>query len=179
MTVGAPQAVMQGREDHVLWLNVWYPVWVDDAPVSMNVTLLGVPVEVRAVPVLFEWDWADPFSTTGPRLVTANPGRLWRPGDPGPDEGWVGHAYNKLGDPNSAQGRAAGVQRNPVNGLKFRTGVTITVTTTWAGQFRIVGQGAWTDIDGQLTTTSTAGTFAVTEAKAFLVCDDLNGNHTC
>jgi hypothetical protein len=181
MHVNAPTATLQSASNGLgaLLLNVWYPVFVDDTPVSAMVNLLGVPVEIQAVPRQWVWDFDDPFSPEGGPSTTSFAGIAWREGTPGPDERWLAHQYTRLGDPDTAAGRWAGTHRNPDNGLKFRTDVTVSAHTTWVGRFRIAGRATWTTVTGTLTTLSEAGTFVVTEAKARLVCDDLLGNHYC
>lgn len=53
--------------------------------------------------------------------------------------------------------------------------VTITLTTTWSGQFRITGTPDWTDVTGTATTTSAADPLQIYEARSRLVTDDLPG----
>jgi hypothetical protein len=139
---------------------------------------MGVGVEIRATPVEFVWDFDDPFSTTGAVLRTTDPGARWQQGMGLPGPGWVTHTFDRLGDPDSPAGRAAGVRRHPVNHLRFRP-VDISVRTVWSGQFRLVGYTGWIGIAGQVTTVSEVGSFTLTEAKSALVCEDLNGNTVC
>ncbi len=49
----------------------------------------------------------------------------------------------------------------------------MSVTTTWTGRFAITGTDAWQDIDAEVTTTSSAGTIEVVEARSQLVTDTL------
>ncbi|QAY70684.1 hypothetical protein [Xylanimonas protaetiae] len=179
MHVPAPTATLQTGNPNVLLVNAWYPVYTSDEPVTQQATLLDVPVEIRAVPERFTWDFDDPFSGTGPTLTTTDPGRAWHDGEDVPDERWVAHAWTRLGNPDSAADRAQGTGWDADAGAKYRTDVTITLATTWHGQFRIAGTLAWADIPGQLTTTSAAGTYTVAESPARLYCDDLVGGSTC
>lgn len=48
---------------------------------------------------------------------------------------------------------------------------TITLTTTWRGQFRLPGDPAWRDVPGQATTTSQAPPIEIREARTRLVED--------
>jgi hypothetical protein len=177
MHVPAPTATLQTGNPTRLLVNAWYPVYASDDVITQTAALLEVPVEVRAVPAQYTWDFDDPFSPTGPTLTTTNPGQPWIEGDPVPDERWVAHAWTRLGDPDTRVGQAAST--TVVDGIKARDNVTVTLTTTWHGQFRIVGTTTWADIPGQLTTTSPAGTYTVTEARTRLYCDDLNGHDAC
>lgn len=68
------------------------------------------------------------------------------PGAPYPDNS-VGHTYTAPGE------------------------VTISLTTTWRGQFRIAGTPTWTDVPGSATTTTTTGPITVHEARTRLVED--------
>ncbi len=52
--------------------------------------------------------------------------------------------------------------------------VDIALTTTWSGKFRPSGSGPWLSITGTATTTTTAPTLEVREARSRLVEDPLN-----
>ena len=177
MHVPAPTATLQTGWDRLL-VNAYYPVYTDAETVTQEATLLDVPVEIRAVPDRFVWDFDDPFSPGGGTLTTDDLGAPWQEGDEQPDDDWVAHAWTRLGDPGTAAGYAAGA-RWTEGRVKYRVDVTVTLATTWHGQFRIAGSPAWTDIPGDITTNSTAGTWTVTEARSKLVCDDLDGGSTC
>lgn len=179
MHVPAPPATLQTGDPTQLLVNAWYPVYTSNTPVTQQTVLLDVPVEIRALPAEFTWDFDDPFSTTGPTLTTTDPGRPWQPGDDTPDRHWVAHAWTRLGNPDNAADRAHGTAWDDDADAKYRTDVTVTLTTTWHGQYRITGTPTWTDIPGRLTTTSTAGTYTVTEAPTKLYCDDLTGHDHC
>ena len=103
----------------------------------MGATLLGVPVEIRATPVEFSWDYADGSVP----LVTSDPGAAY-------PEHTVHHTYERAVE-----------------------SVTIRLTTSWSGQFRIVGSPTWTDVPGTATTTSAAEPLRVYEARSRLVED--------
>ena len=178
MHVPASPATLQTSNPTLLLVNTLYPVYTSDQPVTQEATLLDVPVEVQAVPARFRWDFDDPFSDGGSTLTTSDPGTAWVEGSDLPDDTWVAHAWTALGDPDTARGRSAGSAWS-ADGVRYRTDVTVSLTTTWQGQFRIAGTAAWTDIPGTITTTSTAGTFTVTEARTRLFCDDLAGNAYC
>ncbi|WP_425955261.1 hypothetical protein [Xylanimonas sp. McL0601] len=177
MHVPTPSASLQTASTTLL-VNAWYPVYTTSDPVTQVATLLDVPVEVRAVPSEFTWDFDDPFSDTGSTLTTADPGRPWSPGEDDVDDSWVAHAWTRLGDPDSDAGRRAGTRESDA-GIRYRTDVTVSLTTAWHGQFRIAGALTWTDIPGQITTSSTAGTFTVSEARSRLYCDTIGGPSTC
>ncbi|PZR51506.1 hypothetical protein DNL40_16105, partial [Xylanimonas oleitrophica] len=153
MQITPPPATVQGSRP--LLVNVHYPVYTTAEPLTQTTTLLDVPVEVRAVPHQYTWDFDDPHSATGSRLTTTDPGMPWAPGDPEPDHTWIAHAYTSLGTGTAVS----------QTGNKYRQGVTVTLTTTWHGQFRIAGTPTWTTIPGQITTTSTTAPFTVTEAR--------------
>jgi hypothetical protein len=172
MHVDAPPVTLQGGEP--LLVNVRYPAYTTATPQEQDVTLLDVPVTIRAEPVEFAWDFDDPHSPGGGTLVTSDPGRPWQAGDPTPDESWVGHTYTRLGEPGSDAGSAVDDAGNT-----YRSGVTVSLTTTWKGSFRIAGSTDWTPIPGTITTTSAAAPATVTEARTRLVCDDLAGTATC
>jgi hypothetical protein len=179
MRIPAPRAVLQGPPGDILYVNVWYPAFVEADPVTHQAVLLEVPVEIRATAARFVWDWDDPFSTTGGSLTTTYPGVERVEGDPPGDRFAVAHMWDRLGDPDTRVGFLNGTARNPDNGMKYRTDVTVTVQTTWTGEFRVQGSPTWTSIPGAILTTSQAGTFGVTEARALLYCEDLNGNRIC
>jgi hypothetical protein len=172
MRVDAPPVTLQGGEP--LLVNVRYPAYTTATAQEQDVTLLGVPVTIRAEPVEFAWDFDDPHSPGGGTLVTSDPGRPWQEGDPAPDESWVGHTYTRLGEPGSDAGSAVDDAGN-----SYRSGVTVTLATTWEGSFRIAGSTGWTEIAGTITTTSEAAPATITEARTRLVCDDLTGAATC
>jgi len=172
MKIKAPKATMQGNPPMVV--NVRYPAYTTAAPQDRTVTLLGVPVVIRAEPTEFTWDFDDPHSTGASTLTTTSPGRAWQEGDPLPDESWVGHTYDRLGTPGEDADTAV-----DDNGNVYRTGVGVTLTTTWQGRFRVQGTSTWIDIPGTITTTSTTAPTTVTEARTRLVCDALTGSTTC
>jgi len=172
MKIQAPEATMQGNPPMVV--NVHYPAYTTAAPQDRTVTILGVPVILRADPTEFTWHFDDPYSPGGSTLTTTSPGRPWHQGDATPDESWVGHTYTRLGTPG--QDPATGVD---AEGDTYRSGVTVTLTTTWQGRFRVQGTSDWTDIPGTITTTSTTEPTTVTEARTRLVCEDLAGSAVC
>ncbi|SKC66578.1 hypothetical protein SAMN04324258_2338 [Krasilnikoviella flava] len=171
MKIEAPVATMQGNPPMIV--NVHYPAYTSATAQDRTVTLLGVPVVIRADPAEFTWNFDDPYSG-GDTLTTTDPGRPWHEGDPTPDKSWVGHTYSRLGTPGEDAGTAV-----DDNGNAYRTGVAVALTTTWQGRFRVQGTSTWTDIPGTITTTSTTGPTTVTEARTRLVCDDLDGNTVC
>ncbi|MFD6526696.1 MULTISPECIES: hypothetical protein [unclassified Isoptericola] len=172
MKIPTPKATLQGNPPMVV--NVHYPAYTSAAPQERQVELLTVPVIIRAEPTEFTWDFDDPYSAGGTTLVTTDPGHPWHTGDPLPDATWVGHTYTRLGTPGTDPGT-----HEDEHGNAYRTDVTVTLTTTWQGRFRVQGSSTWTDIPGTLTTTSTTTPTTVTEARTRLVCDDLDGHSTC
>jgi hypothetical protein len=172
MHVPAPEADVQGGD--TLLVNHYYPAHSSATALTQEVSLLGVPVVIRADPVQFAWDFDDPYSAEGGTLVTAHPGHRWVDGDPQPDASWVAHRYTALGHPD----QDAGTHRDD-EGDWYRDEVTVTLTTTWHGSFQLVGTSIWTPIDGEITTTTTLDPVRVTEARVRLVCSDLLGNRTC
>jgi hypothetical protein len=171
MTIPAPEATFQGTRP--LLVNVHYPAYTTATPVDREVTLLGVSVVIRAEPVEYTWDFDDPYSPGGGTVTTTDPGRPWYDGEPWPDAGWIGHTYTRLGDPDSDSGTSVDDWGN-----WYRSDVTTALTTTWQGRFRVQGTSAWTDIPGNVTTTSTTTPAAVSEARTRLVCDSAHGS-TC
>jgi hypothetical protein len=105
----------------------------------MSTSLFGIPVEIRAVPSTYSWDFGDGSEP----LVTTDAGA------PYPAH-TVAHAYVKRGK------------------------VTISLTTTWHGQFRLAGEPTWHDVAGEGTTVSSSGSLEILEARARLV-EDLYG----
>ncbi len=172
MKIAAPEATMQGNPPMVV--NVHYPAYTTATTQERAVTLLDVPVVIRADPTEFTWDFDDPHSPGGSTLTTTSPGRPWHQGDATPDESWVGHTYTRLGTPGQDAGTGVDAE-----GDTYRSGVTVTLTTTWQGRFRIQGTSDWTDIPGTITTTSTTEPTTVTEARTRLVCDDLGVTSSC
>ncbi|MEN5072829.1 hypothetical protein ABE437_03350 [Isoptericola cucumis] len=172
MKIPTPEATLQGRPPMVV--NVHYPAYTAAEAQEQQVELLSVPVVIRAEPTQFEWDFDDPHSPGGGSLVTTEPGRPWSAGDPTPDRSWVGHTYSRLGTPGMDDGTDVDEQGNV-----FRSGVTVSLTTTWQGRFRVQGTSTWTDIPDTITTTSTTEPTTVTEARTRLVCDDLALGATC
>jgi len=172
MKIPTPKATLQGNPPMVV--NVHYPAYTSAAPQERQVELLTVPVVIRADPAEFTWDFDDPYSTGGTTLTTTDPGRPWHTGDPLPDTTWVGHTYTRLGTPGTDPGTL-----EDEHGNAYRTDVTVSLTTTWQGRFRVQGSSTWTTIPDTLTTTSTTTPTTVTEARTRLVCDDLDGHSTC
>ena len=109
-------------------------VYSDDQPQTLAATAGGTPVEIRATPVEWHWDFGD---KTKPLTTTT-------PGGPYPDK-TVSHVYTHLGT------------------------YQVTLTTTWQGQWRLVGETAWRDVDGQNVTTSTSEPFTTHEIRTRLV----------
>ncbi|MGF0115014.1 hypothetical protein ACQFYA_01640 [Promicromonospora sp. Marseille-Q5078] len=172
MKISAPVATLQGNPPMVV--NVHYPAYTTATPQDRGVTLLGVPVVIRAEPAEFTWNFDDPFSPSGSTLTTTSPGEAWQEGDPTPDASWVGHTYSRLGTPGADAGTAV-----DDHGNTYRAGVAVSLTTTWQGRFRVQGTSTWTDIPGTISTTSTTEPTTVTEARTRLVCADLEGAGTC
>ena len=85
-------------------------VYTDDTPQTLTTTVGGTPVELRATPVEWRWDFGD---KTKPVTTT-------KPGGPYPDK-TVTHVYTRLDT------------------------YQVTLTTTWQGQWRLVGETTWRD----------------------------------
>ncbi|MCA5894869.1 hypothetical protein LEP48_18100 [Isoptericola sp. NEAU-Y5] len=172
MKVPTPPVTVQGGEP--MLVNVHYPAYTTAEPQELEAVLLDVPVVIRADPAQFVWDFDDPYSAGGGTLTTTEPGRAWSEGDPLPDASWVGHTYSRLGEPGTDVGTAVDAE-----GDVYRSGIEVSLTTTWRGSFRIQGSSTWTAIEGTITTTSTTAPATVTEARTRLVCEDLHGNDVC
>ncbi|WP_407317219.1 hypothetical protein UQW22_12065 [Isoptericola halotolerans] len=172
MHIPTPEAVLQAREP--LLVNVHYPAYATTQPQIVDVTLLDVPVQIRADPVQYTWDFDDPHTPGTTTLTTTDPGHPWTDGTPAPDSTWIGHTYTHLGHPD----QDTGTLRDQA-GNWYRDNVTTTLTTTWEGHFRITGTSTWTPIEGTITTTSTTDPVTLTEARVRLVCDDTHANPTC
>jgi hypothetical protein len=121
-------------------VNVDTIAFTESQPRTMSTSLFGIPVEIRAVPSNYSWDFGDGSTP----LVTTDPGA------PYPVH-TVAHAYAKQGT------------------------ATISLTTTWHGQFRLVGEPNWYDVAGEGTTVSSSGSLEILEARARLV-EDLYGS---
>ncbi|WP_286219272.1 hypothetical protein [Paraoerskovia sediminicola] len=114
--------------------TIAYTEPADATAQTFDITLLGVPVEVRAESSEFTFDFGDGSTP----VVTTDPGA------PYPDQ-TVTHSYSDVG------------RR------------TISLSTTWTGQFRIVGTPTWSDITGTAETTTTAPPIDVLQAQSRLV----------
>ncbi|MFC7025109.1 PKD domain-containing protein [Promicromonospora thailandica] len=106
---------------------------------TVSTELFGIPVDIRAVPSSYSWDFGDQSA----------PLRTSDPGAPYPAHS-ISHAYTKAGS------------------------ATISLTTTWHGQFRVAGDPTWRDVPGEATTASSSGSLDILEARARLV-EDLYG----
>ncbi|MFD2793985.1 hypothetical protein ACFS27_10550 [Promicromonospora vindobonensis] len=135
----APSEVNVQPPDGWTLVNVDTIAFTDTAPRTMNTNLFGIPVQIRALPSSYSWDFGDGSAP----LVTTDPGA------PYPAH-TIAHAYVKQG------------------------AATISLTTTWRGQFRLAGEPAWYDVAGEGTTVSSSGSLEILEARARLV-EDLYG----
>ncbi|MCL2594716.1 MAG: hypothetical protein FWD83_04260 [Promicromonosporaceae bacterium] len=151
LDVPTPSATLQSGSWPTLLVGLWYPAYTNAAPIVQRATLLGAAVWIRAIPAKFDWDFDDSYSPGGSALATTEPGRPWVSGEPLPDSSWPGHAWVALGGRGWAE-------------------VTVTLRTTWRGQYRVEG-GAWIDIPDEIVTVSQAGTFIVAEAHVRLIDD--------
>ncbi|WP_146197409.1 PKD domain-containing protein [Promicromonospora sp. AC04] len=132
----APSDVNVQPPDGWTLVNVDTIAFTDRDPRTMSTNLFGIPVEIRAVPSSYSWNFGDgstPLTTTDP-------------GAPYPAH-TVAHAYAKQGT------------------------ATISLTTTWHGQFRLAGEPTWRDVAGEGTTVSSSGSLEILEARARLVED--------
>jgi hypothetical protein len=125
-------------------VNIPTITYTDPDPQTFDITLLGVPVQVRATPTQYTWAYGD---GTAP-LVTTDPGR------PFPDQ-TVAHTYDHAAPATidlttTWQGtfRIQGTTADPAD------------------------PAAWTPIDGDVTTTSPTHPLTVVERNAHLVADD-------
>ncbi|MFV0427617.1 MAG: hypothetical protein ACK5KU_11385, partial [Beutenbergiaceae bacterium] len=94
------------------------------------------------IPVTFDLTprhWTWDFGDGSPPVPSS------RPGQPYPNQ-TISHVYSSTSE-----------------------GVTITMTTLWSGQIQINGAGDWYDIDGFVTTTSTAGPIEIVSFTVRLV----------
>ena len=128
----SPITVIDGRGWTFVQIDT--VIYSDDEPQTLATTVGGTPVELRATPVEWHWDFGD---KTKPLTTTT-------PGGPYPDK-TVSHVYTRLGT------------------------YQVTLTTTWQGQWRLVGETAWRDVDGQNVTTSTSDPFTTHEIRTRLV----------
>jgi hypothetical protein len=135
----APSEVNVQPPDGWTLVNVDTIAFTDATPRTITTSLFGIPVEIRALPSNYSWDFGDgsvPLTTTDP-------------GAPYPAH-TIAHAYAKKG------------------------AATISLTTTWRGQFRLAGEPTWRDLAGEGTTASSSGSLEILEARARLV-EDLYG----
>ena len=135
----APSEVNVQPPDGWTLVNVDTIAFTDREPRTVSTELFGIPVDIRAVPASYSWDFGDgtaPLNTTDP-------------GAPYPAH-TIAHAYAKQGT------------------------ATISLTTTWSGQFRLAGEPTWRDVPGEATTASSSGSLEILEARARLV-EDLYG----
>ncbi|NKX92450.1 PKD domain-containing protein [Sanguibacter hominis ATCC BAA-789] len=128
----SPITVIDGRGWTFVQIDT--VIYSDAEPQTLATTVGGTPVELRATPVEWHWDFGDkskPLTTT-------------TPGGPYPDKS-VSHVYTRLDT------------------------YQVTLTTTWQGQWRLVGETTWRDVDGQNVTTSTSEPFTTHEIRTRLV----------
>lgn len=123
-------------------VNVETIAFTDRNSRTVSTSLFGIPVEIRAVPSSYSWDFGD----------GSNPLTTTDPGAPYPAH-TIAHAYGQQG------------------------AATISLTTTWHGQFRLAGQPTWHDVSGEATTVSSSGSLEIMEARARLVEDLYGGGH--
>ena len=135
----APSPIVVQPPDGWTLVNVPTITYTEPGEKVIDTTLLGIPVQIRATPESYTWDYGD---GTGP-VTTTDPGAAY------PDH-TVAHTYEQPAEQ-----------------------VTIALTTTWHGQFRITGTPTWTEVAGTATTTSSADPLQVYEARSRLVTDDL------
>ncbi len=128
----SPITVIDGRGWTFVQIDT--VIYSDDEPQTLATTVGGTPVELRATPVEWHWDFDD---NTTPLTTT-------KPGGPYPDK-TVTHVYTRLDT------------------------YEVTLTTTWQGQWRLVGETTWRDVDGQNVTTSTSDPFTTHEIRTRLV----------
>ncbi|MFI2752596.1 PKD domain-containing protein, partial [Cellulomonas sp. P22] len=125
-----------------------------DQPQELTTTLLDFPITVRATPTQYTWDFGDgstPLTTTDPGAPFPADGHV----DAGryPD-GVIGYPYPHLGT------------------------FTITLTTTWAGQYQVAGTTTWLPVTGTATTTTTHTPVTVLESRTHLVAENCHQNPT-
>ncbi|WP_253874235.1 PKD domain-containing protein [Promicromonospora umidemergens] len=135
----APSEVNVQPPDGWTLVNVDTIAFTDTTPRTISTRLFGIPVQIRAVPSSYSWDFGDGSAPT----VTTDPGA------PYPAH-TIAHAYVKQGT------------------------ATISLTTTWRGQFRLAGEPTWHDVTGEGTTVSSSDSLEILEARARLV-EDLYG----
>ncbi|MFD2027397.1 PKD domain-containing protein [Promicromonospora aerolata] len=135
----APSEINVQPPDGWTLVNVETIAFTDTTPRTMSTSLFGIPVEIRAIPSNYSWDFGDGSAP----LVTTHPGT------PYPAH-TIAHAYAKQGV------------------------ATISLTTTWHGQFRLAGEPTWHDVAGEGTTVSSSDSLEIVEARARLV-EDLYG----
>ena len=135
----APSEINVQPPDGWTLVNIETIAFTDTTPRTMSTSLFGIPVEIRAVPSNYSWDFGDGSAP----LVTTHPGA------PYPAH-TIAHAYAKQGV------------------------ATISLTTTWHGQFRLAGEPTWHDVAGEGTTVSSSDSLEIVEARARLV-EDLYG----
>lgn len=138
MKIAPPEVSVQPPDGWTL-VNVDTIAFTENQPRTMSTSLFGVPVEIRAVPHSYSWDFGDGSAP----LVTTEPGA------PYPAH-TIAHTYVRQG------------------------AATISLTTTWHGQFRLAGEPTWHDVAGEATTVSSSGNLEILEARARLV-EDLYG----
>lgn len=131
-----PSPVTVQPPDGWTLVNVDTIAYTTAEPRTVSTELFGIPVDIRAVPTNYSWDFGDGSVP----LTTSDPGA------PYPAH-TIAHAYAKQGS------------------------ATISLTTTWHGQFRIAGDPTWRDVPGEATTASSSDPLEILEARARLVED--------
>ncbi len=149
----APTATQLHPSDPNLLTGLGVVVTATPTAQELPTTLLGFPITVRATPTDYTWDYGDgaTITTTHPGEPFPTTGRV-RAGTFPP--GVIGHPYPRLGT------------------------YTITLTTTWSGEYHIAGTATWRPINGTATTTTTHPPVTIHESRSHLVADTCHDNPT-
>ncbi|GAA3793513.1 PKD domain-containing protein [Cellulomonas soli] len=136
--------------DGALLVNHPNIVYTDATDQAFTTTLLGFTFDVTVTATTFTWD----FDDGTPTLSTTDPGTAYRTSSGDDLDGYLTHTYTQPGTH------------------------AMTLTTTWAGRYRVQGDTDWQDVLGTATTTASSRTFDVVERQADLVADDCDADPT-
>jgi len=124
----------------------------DPTTQELAATLLDFPITVRATPTQYTWDFGDgtaPLTTTHPGSPFPPDARVINGSFP---PGVIGHPFPRPGS------------------------YSITLTTTWAGEYQIAGATTWLPVNGTATTTTAHTPVTVYESRSHLVADTCHAN---
>ncbi len=114
---------------------------------TVRLEKVGIEVVLEIWPTTFDWTHGD-----GTSQQTALPGKFWEQGDDvATDDDFVTHSFTELYE-----------------------AVKVSVDTTWAAEFKVVGQSGWRPVEGTVRIEGQPVSLKVLEATPELVPDPLS-----